>query len=104
MKLMILDGNSIVNRAFYGVRLLTAPDGTPTNGVFGFLSILQKLLTDQEPDAVCVAFDVHAPTFRHKQYAEYKGKRKPMPEDLVVQTSSVRWEKDARRKTGTVSS
>lgn len=85
MKLMILDGNSIVNRAFYGVRLLTAPDGTPTNGVFGFLSILQKLLTDQEPDAVCVAFDVHAPTFRHKQYAEYKGKRKPMPEDLVVQ-------------------
>ena len=85
MKLMILDGNSIVNRAYYGVRLLTAPDGTPTNGVFGFLSILQKLLADQEPDAVCVAFDVHAPTFRHKQYAEYKGKRKPMPEYLVVQ-------------------
>lgn len=85
MKLMILDGNSIINRAFYGVRLLTAPDGTPTNGVFGFLSILQKLLSDQEPDAVCVAFDVHAPTFRHKQYADYKGKRKPMPEDLVVQ-------------------
>lgn len=85
MKLMILDGNSIVNRAYYGVRLLTAPDGTPTNGVFGFLSILQKLLADQEPDAVCVAFDVHAPTFRHKQFADYKGKRKPMPEDLVVQ-------------------
>ena len=85
MKLMILDGNSIVNRAYYGVRLLTAPDGTPTNGVFGFLSILQKLLADQEPDAVCVAFDVHALTFRHKQFADYKGKRKPMPEDLVVQ-------------------
>lgn len=85
MKLMILDGNSIVNRAFYGVRLLNAPDGTPTNGIFGFLSILQKLLTDQVPDAVCVAFDVHAPTFRHQKYAEYKGKRKPMPEDLVVQ-------------------
>lgn len=85
MKLMILDGNSIVNRAYYGVRLLTAPDGTPTNGVFGFLSILQKLLADQEPDAVCVAFDVHVPTFRHKQFADYKGKRKPMPEDLVVQ-------------------
>ena len=85
MKLMILDGNSIVNRAYYGVRLLTAPDGTPTNGVFGFLSILQKLLADQEPDAVCVAFDVHAPTFRHKQFADYKGKRKPMPEDLVAQ-------------------
>ena len=85
MKRMILDGNSIVNRAYYGVRLLTAPDGTPTNGVFGFLSILQKLLADQEPDAVCVAFDVHAPTFRHKQFADYKGKRKPMPEDLVVQ-------------------
>ena len=85
MKLMILDGNSIVNRAFYGVRMLNAPDGTPTNGIFGFLSILQKLMADQEPDATCVAFDVHAPTFRHKQYADYKGKRKPMPEDLVAQ-------------------
>jgi len=85
MKLMILDGNSIVNRAFFGVRMLNAPDGTPTNGIYGFISILQRLLNEQKPDAVCVAFDVHAPTFRHKMYADYKGKRKPMPEDLVVQ-------------------
>ena len=85
MKLMILDGNSIVNRAFYGVRMLTAPDGTPTNGIYGFISILNKLLDNNKPDAVCVAFDVHAPTFRHKQYADYKGKRKGMPEELVVQ-------------------
>jgi DNA polymerase-1 len=85
MKLMILDGNSIVNRAYYGVRMLNAPDGTPTNGVYGFVSILQKLLTEQKPDGVCVAFDVHAPTFRHEKFAEYKGKRKPMPDDLVVQ-------------------
>ncbi len=84
-KLMILDGNSIVNRAYYGIRQLNAPDGTPTNGIYGFLAILQKLLENQQPDALCVAFDVHAPTFRHRMYSEYKGKRKPMPEDLVVQ-------------------
>jgi len=85
MKLMILDGNSIVNRAYYGVRMLNAPDGTPTNGVYGFIAILQRLLDELNPDAVCVAFDVHAPTFRHIKYPEYKGQRKPMPEDLVVQ-------------------
>ena len=66
MKLMILDGNSIVNRAFYGIRALNAPDGTPTNAVYGFIAILQKLLDEQHPDAVCVAFDLKAPTFRHK--------------------------------------
>lgn len=85
MKLMILDGNSIVNRAFYGVRMLNAPDGTPTNGVYGFVSILQKLLDEQKPDSVCVAFDVHEPTFRHKAFADYKAQRKPMPDDLVKQ-------------------
>lgn len=85
MKLMILDGNSIVNRAFYGVRMLNAPDGTPTNGVYGFASILQKLLDEQKPDSVCVAFDVHEPTFRHKAFADYKAQRKPMPDDLVKQ-------------------
>lgn len=85
MKLMILDGNSIINRAFYGVRNLNAPDGTPINGVYGFVSILRKLLDEQKPEAVCVAFDVHAPTFRHKRFAEYKGQRKPMPQELVVQ-------------------
>ncbi|HNX99919.1 MAG TPA: DNA polymerase I [Oscillospiraceae bacterium] len=85
MKLMILDGNSIVNRAFYGVRMLTAPDGAPTNGVYGFVAILQKLLDEQRPDSVCVAFDVHAPTFRHEAFADYKAQRRPMPDDLVKQ-------------------
>ena len=85
MKLMILDGNSIVNRAFYGVRPLTAPDGTPTNAVFGFLSILQRMLDEQTPDAVCVCFDMKAPTFRHKAYEGYKAQRKGMPEELAAQ-------------------
>ncbi len=85
MKLMIIDGNSIINRAFYGIRMLNAPDGTPTNGVYGFLTILHKLMGEEQPDGLCVAFDLHAPTFRHKQYAEYKAQRKPMPEELVVQ-------------------
>ena len=85
MKLMILDGNSIVNRAFYGVRMLNAPDGTPTNGVYGFLAILQRLLELESPEALCVAFDLSAPTFRHKQYDGYKAQRKPMPEELAVQ-------------------
>ncbi len=85
MKLMILDGNSIVNRAFYGVRALNAPDGTPTNGVYGFLSILRKLLDEEKPEAVCVAFDLKAPTFRHLRYAGYKAQRKGMPEELAVQ-------------------
>ena len=85
MKLMILDGNSIVNRAFYGVRPLTAPDGTPTNAVFGFLNILQRMLDEQTPDAVCVCFDMKAPTFRHKAYEGYKAQRKGMPEELAAQ-------------------
>ena len=84
-KLMILDGNSIVNRAFYGIRMLNAPDGTPTNGVYGFLAILQRLMDEQKPDGVCVTFDVHAPTFRHELSAAYKATRKPMPEELRVQ-------------------
>ena len=85
MKLMILDGNSIVNRAYYGIRPLTAPDGTPTNAVYGFLAILQRLLDEQKPDALCVSFDLKAPTFRHKNYAEYKAQRKEMPEELAQQ-------------------
>ena len=82
---MILDGNSIVNRAFYGVRMLNAPDGTPTNAIFGFLNILQRMLDEQKPDALCVAFDRKEPTFRHKAYDGYKAQRKPMPEELAVQ-------------------
>ena len=84
-KLMILDGNSIVNRAFYGVRPLNAPDGTPTNAVYGFLAILQKLLDGETPDSLCVAFDLPAPTFRHDMFEGYKAQRKPMPDDLAVQ-------------------
>lgn len=84
-KLLILDSNSILNRAFYGVRYLSAKDGTPTNAIYGFLNILLKLIKEQEPDYICAAFDVKAPTFRHKQYKGYKAQRKPMPEGLAAQ-------------------
>ncbi len=84
-KLMILDGNSIVNRAFYGVRLLSNKDGIYTNAVYGFLNILFKYISEENPTHLCVAFDVHAPTFRHNAYAEYKAKRKGMPEELKQQ-------------------
>lgn len=84
-KLLILDSNSILNRAFYGVRYLSAKDGTPTNAVYGFLNILIKLINEQQPDCICAAFDVKAPTFRHKQYEGYKAQRKPMPEGLAAQ-------------------
>ena len=85
MKLMIIDGNSIVNRAFYGIRMLTAPDGTPINAVYGFISIFQRLYEELKPDAVCVSFDLKAPTFRHRAYELYKAQRKGMPEELAVQ-------------------
>ena len=85
MKLMVLDGNSIVNRAFYGVRPLSTRDGIPTNAVYGFLTILSKLLDESAPDALCVCFDVHAPTFRHEKYADYKAGRRPMPDELRPQ-------------------
>ncbi|MBR4578889.1 MAG: DNA polymerase I [Oscillospiraceae bacterium] len=84
-KLMLLDGNSLVNRAFYGVRPLNAPDGTPTNALYGFLSILHKLLQEERPDHLAVAFDQREPTFRHKHSAAYKATRKPMPEELALQ-------------------
>ncbi len=84
-KLLIVDGNSILNRAYYGIRPLTAPDGTPTNAVYGFLNILFKYLEEEKPDYLCVAFDVKAKTFRHKMYDLYKAQRKPAPEDFLVQ-------------------
>ena len=84
-KLMLLDGNSLVNRAFYGVRPLTAPDGTPTNALFGFFSILQRLLADEKPEGLVVTFDRREPTFRHQHSAAYKATRKPMPEELAAQ-------------------
>ena len=83
-KLMILDGNSIVNRAFYGVRLLSTREGLYTNAIFGFLNILQKLVGEEHPDALCVAFDRKAPTLRHLAYDGYKAKRHAMPEELAV--------------------
>ena len=85
-KLMVLDGNSIVNRAFYGVSSnLTTRTGQPTNAAFGFLNILNKLLDEEQPQALCVTFDRKAPTFRHLAYEGYKAQRKPMPEELASQ-------------------
>ena len=77
MKLMILDGNSVINRAYFGVRPLTTRDGLYTNAIYGFLNILEKMEREEQPEAICVAFDVHAPTFRHLQYDGYKGHPAP---------------------------
>lgn len=85
MNLLVLDGNSIVNRAFYGIKLLTTKSGYYTNAIYGFLNILLKLQDTCHTDGVAVAFDVHEPTFRHKQYADYKAGRKPMPQELRAQ-------------------
>ncbi|MBQ4604525.1 MAG: DNA polymerase I [Clostridia bacterium] len=86
MKLLALDGNSILNRAFYGIKLLTTKDGTKfTNGIYGFLNILLRLQEDISPDAVAVAFDVKSPTFRHEMYSGYKANRKGMPPELAQQ-------------------
>ncbi len=84
-KLLIIDSNSLINRAYYGVRFLSAPDGTPTNAIYGFLMMLLKLIGDHKPDYIMAAFDLKAPTFRHKMYDGYKAQRKPMPEELAVQ-------------------
>ena len=85
MKLLALDGNSIVNRAFYGIKVLTTKNGEFTNGIVGFLNILEKLKDETNPDAVAIAFDLKAPTFRHKAYAGYKAQRKGMPPELAAQ-------------------
>ena len=85
MKLMVIDGNSILNRAYYGIRPLTTRDGLYTHTVFGFLTTLLRLEGEENPDALCVTFDLHAPTFRHKADAAYKATRKPMPEELRMQ-------------------
>ncbi len=84
-KLVLIDGHSILNRAFYGVPDLSNAQGLHTNAVYGFLNILFKLLEEEQPDYLAVAFDVHAPTFRHELYDAYKGTRKPMPEELRQQ-------------------
>ena len=84
-KLVLIDGHSILNRAFYGVPDLTNSQGLHTNAVYGFLNIMFKILEEEQPDYLTVAFDVHAPTFRHEIYQEYKGTRKPMPQELREQ-------------------
>ena len=85
MKLLVLDGNSIANRAFYGIKLLTTKDGRYTNAIYGFLNILLNLLKEHSPDEVAVAFDLKAPTFRHKMFDGYKATRHGMPEELAAQ-------------------
>ncbi len=84
-KIVLIDGHSILNRAFYGVPDLTNSEGLHTNAVYGFLNIMFKILEEEKPDYLAVAFDLKAPTFRHKMYAEYKGTRKPMPQELHQQ-------------------
>ena len=81
-KLVLIDGHSILNRAFFGIPDLTNSEGLHTNAVYGFLNILFKILEEEQPDYLTVAFDVSQPTFRHNMYAEYKGTRKPMADEL----------------------
>jgi len=85
MKILVVDGNSIINRAFYGIRLLSTKEGLFTNGIYGFLNILEKEITEEKPDGVVVAFDLKEPTFRHKQFENYKANRKGMPDELASQ-------------------
>ena len=85
MKLVILDGNSVINRAYYGVRPLTTRDGLFTHAIYGFLNILERVMKEEQPEAVCVAFDLHGPTFRHLKYDGYKATRHGMPEELAMQ-------------------
>ncbi|NBJ89133.1 DNA polymerase I [Acutalibacter sp. 1XD8-36] len=85
MKLLVLDGNSILNRAFFGIKLLSTKSGDFTNGIYGFLTMFRKIYDETSPDAVAIAFDMRAPTFRHRQYAGYKSNRKGMPDELAQQ-------------------
>ncbi len=85
MTILVVDGNSILNRAFYGIRPLTTKDGQPTNAIYGFLTMLEKIKSDTNPDRVAIAFDLKEPTFRHKTYDGYKANRKGMPDELAAQ-------------------
>ncbi len=95
MKIMVIDGNSIVNRAFYGIRTLTNAEGLNTNAIYGFLSIYFKILEEINPDGVCVAFDLRKPTFRHLKYEGYKANRKGMPDELAEQMEPLKEVLDA---------
>ena len=90
MKLLILDGNSIINRAFFGVRPLTTREGLYTHAIYGFLNILEKVEKEEQPEAICVAFDLHGPTFRHERYEGYKATRHGMPEELAMQMPAMK--------------
>ena len=85
MKLMVLDGNSIINRSFYGIRPLSTREGLYTHAVYGFITTLQRLLDEEQPDALCVTFDRREPTFRHEADENYKATRHGMPEELAMQ-------------------
>ena len=92
-RLVLIDGNSILNRAFYGImgtNMLQTEDGTYTNAVYGFLAIMFKILDSLNPEYMAVAFDMRAPTFRHKMYSEYKGTRKGMPDELAAQMTMIK--------------
>ena len=90
MKLLILDGNSVINRAYFGVKPLTTREGLYTHAIYGFLNILERMEKEEQPDAVCVAFDLHGPTFRHLKYDGYKATRHGMPEELAQQMPIVK--------------
>ena len=128
MKLLIFDGNSVINRAYYGVKPLTTRDGLFTHAIYGFLNILDRMEKEEQPEAICVAFDLKGPTFRHLKYDGYKATRHGMPEELAAQmpimkevlaamnipiytvragrqtTSSAPWAASAVRRTGSASS
>ncbi len=89
-KVVLIDGHSILNRAFYGIPNLSNSEGLHTNGVYGFLNIMFKVLDEEKADFLAVAFDVSAPTFRHKMFSEYKGTRKPMPDELKEQVPLIK--------------
>ena len=84
-KLVLIDGNSLLNRAFYATPIFSTRSGMPTNAVFGFVKLLFKIIDDVKPEYFVVAFDLKTPTFRHKMFEEYKANRKGMPDELAVQ-------------------
>ena len=89
-KLVLIDGNSLLNRAYYATPIFTTRSGMPTNAVFGFTKLLFKILDDEKPEYIIVAFDLKAPTFRHEMYSDYKANRKGMPDDLAAQVEPLK--------------
>ena len=101
MKLMILDGNSVINRAYFGVKPLTTREGLYTHAIYGFLNILERMEKEEDPDAVCVAFDLHGPTFRHERYEGYKANAGGTgPADAPYEAGAYRHEHSHLLRTG----